>query len=726
MRLLLGTPRGGKTGRLLTEYAASLRSGWADGRLGGCLWLTPNRSSRAAVTADLAGELGGPLIAGGVMTFDDLTDDLLADRALRRRAGGDFADIAGFRTLGAVSRRRALRATIEGARAADRLPHFGRIAETAGFLRTLERQVRAWKYAEHWPDDAALAGGGPARRELVLLYAAYQRRLQNPPDGGPPLFDAEGRAWAARSLLRDADDACEGPARRLDLLVADGFTSFTRTQRDLLATLAAGADAAVIALPLERYSDADDAPRPGRPRRPDLFAGVWETVSELLDRFAENETEPAFEWHAPRRPDDALGHLAARLFDESEAPPEPRTEAAGVTLLAAGRAEDEVRSVVAAVKRLLRRGVRADRVVVTARRTNDYAADLYRLCDAAGVPLDADRRLPLNRRPAVRSLLAPWRVEVGGWGYREVVGLLRDPAFRWTAAAETEDAPSDAAATAVARALRFANVGEGRRSALRAVRRLAPPDPDADDAGEDEEEPARVDRDAPCEPDRRLAAAALAELDALLAPAREPADAAAWVGRLRDLAAAAGFDPAAADVPREPWEEDAADAAAAFDLLAEAAAETAAEEDDPSALTLAEFLSWADELLSAATVPGPPAAPGGVVFCDAETARTAGCDHLFLLGLGEGQFPAPPEPADLAGEDPEDRDAATDAAARAEMLLFFGVVTRPAASLTLSWPTRDEQGRELFEGAFVSAVRDLFAPAAFPDAPPAGLSPVPG
>ena len=109
---------------------------------------------------------------------------------------------------------------------------------------------------------------------------------------------------------------------------------------------------------------------------------------------------------------------------------------------------------------------------------------------------------------------------------------------------------------------------------------------------------------------------------------------------------------------------------------------------------------------SAATVPGPPAAPGGIKCIDAETARTAGCDHLFLLGLGEGQFPAPPPKGDAAGGDDAD-DA--DAHARAEMLLFFGVVTRPVKTLTLSYPTLDNQARRLFPGPFVRAVTDLFA-----------------
>ena len=334
MRLLCGTPRGGKTGVLLAEYAAALKAAWAEGRTGACLWLTPNRLSRSAALADLAEEIGGPLLDAGVKTFENLTDDLLSDRRLWKEQPGRPTSGPRYRRLSGVSRRRALRAVIDAELAAGRLTHFARIARTGGFLGLLERQVRAWKYAEIWPDDESLLTGSAARRDLVRLYAAYQERLQSPPDGGPPLYDAEGRVWAARNLLCDAD-ASHG--RRLDLLVADGFTSFTATQRDLLAALAATSDAAVIALPLEAGSGRTATPQVGAPYRPDLFETVWQTVGDLSDLFAERSLESTYQWHAPQRLEDALGRLAAWLFDESAEPPAPRSTAPKLTLHAAGR-----------------------------------------------------------------------------------------------------------------------------------------------------------------------------------------------------------------------------------------------------------------------------------------------------------------------------------------------------------------------------------------------------
>ena len=710
--LLLGPPRGGKTGVLLERYVAALRAGWAAGRVGACLWLTPNRLSRAAVTADLAAAVGGPLLGHGVKTFENLTDDLLAE--LPGPPG---------RRLGPVSRRRILRAVIEAALDRGELPHFARIARTGGFLGLLDRQVRAWKYEEVWPEDVDVSAG-PARRELASLYAAYQAWLQAPPGGGRPLFDAEGRVWAARTRLAEADD--DGRASQLDLLVADGFTTFTKTQRDLLAALAGRSAAAVLALPDEPPAAADGT-IDGMPHRPALFSAVAGTRADLLARFAGAAAEA---WHVPRRPDDALGHLAARLFDESDPPPEPRggLPAGRIKLVEAGTRSAEVRAAVAGVKRALLADARADRVVVAARSPGEYAEEFARLADAAGVPLDLERPEPLARRPAVRALLAPWRLEAGRWEYAPLVRLLRDPCFafdRGDGGGEEEmrgeGVTAGAASRAVARCLRYANVGEGRRAVVKVAEALSP---DREDRGPGDA------RDAPCEQDRRLAARAVARLDAALAPARDAADFAGWVGRLRTLEDSLDFAPPAASRARAAWEDDAADLAAAWAVLEDAAAEIAAERgddgdgpDEPGPpLTLGEFLSAADELLGAASVAGPPPVPGGVAFVDAETARTAGCDHLFLLGLGEGQFPAPPPKRDAAA-DPDAADP--DAHARAEMLLFFGVVTRPVETLTLSWPTLDDAARRLFEGPFVTAVRDLFAPGVLTLRTADALDPVP-
>ena len=674
--LLLGPPRGGKTRVLLDRYLAAYRAGLADGRVGRCVWITPNRLSREAVAADMAAEVGGPLLGHGVLTFENLTDALLAE-----------APGAGRRRLGAVSRRRVLRAVVDGALARGELSHFAGIARTAGFLGLLDRQIRSWKYEEVRPDQVD-AAGSPARRELAMLYGSYQCRLRTPPDGGRPLYDAEGGVWAARTLLADS---VRGEEPKYDIVVADGFTSFTATQRDLLSGLAVRSRETLLALPL---GDGEE-----EASRPALYSRAAETAELLRTRFAEADRAAATFFHEPKRPDDALGHIAAALFDDRDEPAPPRGDlpAGQITVVEAGTLAAEVRACVAAVKTLLLRGERADRVVVAARSLNEYADEFHRLADAAGLPVDADRPQPLARRPAVRALLAPWRLEAGRWEYAPLVRLLRSEFFAFDGGG---GAASGAASRAVARCLRFANIGDGRRAVVRVAADLDPDREDGDRFAEDGL--------APAVEDRRRCADAVAVLSDALEPARAPATFAGWCDRLRALADGLAFAPPAGDPTREPWEDDAADVAAAWAVLDGAAAEIAAEagDGDPPELALAVFLAAADELLAAATVPGPPAIAGGVRLIDAETARTAGCDHLLLLGLGEGQFPAPPPKSDAAA----DADAADpDAHARAEMLLFFGVVARPVKTLTLSYPTLDEQARRLFAGPYVRAVTDLFA-----------------
>ena len=88
------------------------------------------------------------------------------------------------------------------------------------------------------------AGEGP---EILDLYEAYQQQLQE-----HCLYDAEGRFWSARDWLKKnwaAGGRTPWPALRL--VVADGFTDFTRTQHEILYILAVRAEEIFISLPLE-------------------------------------------------------------------------------------------------------------------------------------------------------------------------------------------------------------------------------------------------------------------------------------------------------------------------------------------------------------------------------------------------------------------------------------------------------------------------------------------
>ena len=87
----------------------------------------------------------------------------------------------------------------------------------------------------------------------------------------------------------------------LQLIVADGFTDFTRTQHEILEILAAEAEEMYISLPLE----------PGRGAK-DLFSKPLQTLSKLKSWHLDVQIEELPRPQPPPWP--AMAYLEAKLF----------------------------------------------------------------------------------------------------------------------------------------------------------------------------------------------------------------------------------------------------------------------------------------------------------------------------------------------------------------------------------------------------------------------------
>ena len=174
-------------------------------------------------------------------------------------------------------KRQLVRSLIDEQLARGRLRHFSAIATTGGLLDLVCEMLSELKRLEIWPDEfrracqarAALAEQVPGMaakdQELLELYGAYQLTLRE-----NQLYDAEGRFWSARDRLQQGQ---RRPFERLRLVVADGFTDFTRTEHEILELLAGWVDEILISLPLE-----------SEPCRADLFSKPLKTLRELERR----------------------------------------------------------------------------------------------------------------------------------------------------------------------------------------------------------------------------------------------------------------------------------------------------------------------------------------------------------------------------------------------------------------------------------------------------------
>ena len=198
-----------------------------------------------------------------------------------------------------LAKRQILRRLLRTAADADRLTYFRPIAGTAGLADVIVAWISELKRHEIWPEDFDRAcrqrGLTPQDRELILLYHEYQRHLRD-----CQLYDAEGRFWTARELLRGGQAR---PFAALRHVVVDGFTDFTRTQHEILALLTERVESLFVSLPLEAEAD-----------RRDLFAKPRGTLERL--RICPSDIE-ARDVAAPGRRELAgAGPRRVRAFQE--------------------------------------------------------------------------------------------------------------------------------------------------------------------------------------------------------------------------------------------------------------------------------------------------------------------------------------------------------------------------------------------------------------------------
>ena len=167
------------------------------------------------------------------------------------------------------------------------------------------------------------------------------------------LYDLEGRFWYARDLLaRGLFQPFEG----IRAVFVDGFTRFTRTQHEILETLAGRVGELWIALPDE----------PGEIRS-ELFAQPRTTLQklELLNPQVER-LPPAIDRPA------GLAHLERQLFRPLRTV-ERSENADGLYLIEAPGMIGETRLVAREIKQLLLDGVPARDILVTQRDVQPYA-----------------------------------------------------------------------------------------------------------------------------------------------------------------------------------------------------------------------------------------------------------------------------------------------------------------------------------------------------------------
>jgi RecB family exonuclease len=330
---------------------------------------SPLRAARAALR--LCDAEGGVLFGPRVLTPEQLLPGLLAAAGERRALLPPLAE----RLL-----------ALEAGEAAG--GPFAGLAPGGGLARALAAALRELRRGEVASADAAGAAGdlggraGERLRSLAAALQAYEDRLED--------LGALDRAAAFRAAAAAARrGAASEETARLGLLVADGFSSPSQGEWDLLAALAERAGRSLFRVP-------------SLAERPDLCAGAEtmlrrvEGLHALASRREVSLSLPSADERAPR--------LARLLRAVSGGPGGGPAGEEGRFSAAAGAGEQGEAELAARILAgLLEDGAEAGEVLLFAPAPHRVAPLLVRACAARGVPLAGAGGGPLSAAPPVRA-----------------------------------------------------------------------------------------------------------------------------------------------------------------------------------------------------------------------------------------------------------------------------------------------------------------------------------
>ena len=122
------------------------------------------------------------------------------------------------------------------------IKHYAALQRAPGFILALRDSFAELKrsliYQEQFAEYART--GTPAQQELSILYTSYQNRLRE-----LNWADPEGLSWLAVEVLHEQPDI----AASIELLVVDGFDSFTGAQRKALELLSTQVKEMLVTFP---------------------------------------------------------------------------------------------------------------------------------------------------------------------------------------------------------------------------------------------------------------------------------------------------------------------------------------------------------------------------------------------------------------------------------------------------------------------------------------------
>jgi len=649
LKLVLGASGSGKTTLLYARIRARAEAGKRS------ILLVPEQftsSTEARIYRELGDALSGMVES---YSFTSLAEHILAVE------GG-----AAVQTLTDAGRAVLVRRALEELQ--DNVHYYYRHRRSAAFCQmaaeTIDELKSAGLSGQQLQELARDCGTESAKLgELALIFQGYESLLAG--TGMDPADRLELAADRLEAAL--ARDELPDFLREREVFI-DEFDTFNAPKKRLMGAMLAALPAVTVAL------CEDGAPM--RPGDLGLFSGAKQVAAQLRQLARKNGAQVAAPELLRRdlRHKDApgLAALTELLETGSCTPPESASE---LRLFAAASREEEARCAAAAIRRLMRQGVRCGKIAVVCRDISLYRAAVRYEFRMAEIPLYCDEpTTPEFSAPAtaVRALLALLRgadmteqltvlAKTGLCALTEPeVCALENYAYTWSPnaaawRAEFTKSPrgfGDAELTEED-TLNLTRAENARKKLVTAVDTLR----------------SKV-RSANAEQISRALYFCLKELGA------EGQQAA----QVEDIRTARGI-PAAEEAARE-WN-------VVMQLLDEMARLLGSQ-----GITVPEYEDLFSLLLRSSDLGHIPQTLDAVVLASAGKMRLDAPDYVFVLGLAEGEFPCTPAESGLLTHADRDLlmakqidlpDCFENRVVR-EQVCFYKALTAPAKGLWMSWP----------------------------------------
>ena len=563
----------------------------------------------------------------------------------------------------------AQRLLVEDALAAStaNVPYYSRQPERLS--RGLTQLFRRLEETGTQPSD--LEGTTQRSAELQVLYAAYLERLASGWSGSRERFAAVD-AHLDRSTL-----AQRFPG--LGLLVLCGFVEVPAPFLPVLEKLLSLVPESIALL------DYD-------PEGPSFFARTRPLYEFLHTRAIRVERSAADQHPAAA--------FAGRLFTHSRASLDAPVERVPCP--------DRVGEVAAMARRIRQlhqeQGVELAQIRIGFRNLDTYADLVAEVLPRHGLPFYLARGRPLATAPAINTVFALIDAVLERYSRAALFRLLSLPLvqLRYSFSDQTRTLTAEDFAAWTRNVLS----STGRDTWLAAIEgNFAYLESELDREGEpfsedmDDFPTRREDQRAELE-DLQPLRASLTTLFDLLQPLESRQDLPSFRQHVLHALSALGVEDALADESAE----DGRALVRFLDLLDELCAPAAALQPR----TLSQFADLLRDAISQAHVPS--ATRAGIQVTDLTAAGSTPCDHLFLGGLVQGEFPRLP-PADIFLEETQRRalNLDEDSTTASERLLFYRAICAPRRGLSLFHP--EQSGSEtLAPSPFVDELDGLLSP----------------